>query len=656
MKVDEGKQNSLPPESEGEESRTMSDDFMSLFEEDIDAAGGEWQEDEESRGSVGFTMYDAPTSKDNTVTVLLPANQIESAPSQSLVRIKSKSKERGGDGRQYLGAVVQGPFAEPDGLRADAPLVVTTTVRGASFMPRYHGRVQVEILGEEIEGTLVPPRLRPLPNSPVFVLDEGETREKLKLDGDVMLGLAVGYEEMPVALPSTRKDVFPRHTGILGTTGGGKSTTVSGLIGKLAASQVAVVVLDTEGEYTHISEPTDDPMMLAALSRRGQSPKGVGNVRICHLVGRETTNPGYAEKRAFCLEYSNLSPYAVMEILNLNDAQQERFLKAYDIARRVMMELKIYPSNEEERKALLELDEMERGYPRMTLQHMYDIVRLCADTVAGEQDETPLRSPALRAGRKRVVEIIREAKLPSHIWSWRKVQGSLSRLLRLGIFDNGSVAPPDYAAMTEPGSLTIIDLSDTDSPQVNNLVISEILRGLHEQQDENYKASEKKQEAQSRRADSWEAAFVDDWEAAFDSPTEGGQKEEAQPRRVAVVIEEAHEFLSSDRIRQMPVLFQQVARIARRGRKRWLGLVFVTQLPQHLPDEVLGLINNYVLHKIADANVISRLKRSVGGVDESLWNRLPNLAPGQAIVSAASMARPLLVAIDPTPSKLRMVE
>jgi DNA helicase HerA-like ATPase len=657
MKMDEHKQNILSPEDKGEASRAMTDDFMSLFKEDIDAAGGEWREDEESRGSVGFTMYDAPTSKDNTVTVLLPADQIGSAPSQSLVRIKSRSKERGGDGRQYLGAVVQGPFAEPDGLRADAPLVVTTTVRGASFMPRYHGRVQVEILGEEIDGTLVPPRLRPLPNSPVFVLDQGETQDKLRLGGDVMLGLAVGYEEMPVALPSTRKDVFPRHTGILGTTGGGKSTTVSGLIGKLAASDVAVVVFDTEGEYTHISEPTDDPMMLAALGRRSQSPKGVANVRICHLVGRETTNAAYADKRAFCLQYSNLSPYAVMEILNLNDAQQERFLKAYDIARRVMMELKIYPANAEEHKELLELDEMERGYPRMTLQHMYDIVRLCADTVAGMQEETPLRTPAFREEKNRIAEIIGgKAKLPSNVWSWRKVQGSLSRLLRLGIFDSSSIDPPDYRAMTEPGRVTIIDLSDTDSPQVNNLVISEILRGLHEQQDKNYRAGENAKERQPQRTADREVAADDDWVAVFNETSEGNEKREAQPRRVAVVIEEAHEFLAAERIRQMPVLFQQVARIARRGRKRWLGLVFVTQLPQHLPDEVLGLINNYVLHKIADANVISRLKRSVGGVDEGLWDRLPNLAPGQAIVSAASMSRPLLVAIDPTPSRLRMVE
>jgi DNA helicase HerA-like ATPase len=616
--------NNLTETTGGGESQRMTDDFADLLAEEIDLAGGEFQEDEAFAGAVGRTMYDMPASKDNTVTVLLPAEHISSAASQSLVRIKSRPPDKGGDGRQYLGAVVQGPFAEPDGLRADAPLVVTTTVRGATFMPRYHGRVQVEIIGEEINGTLVPPRFRPLPNSPVFVLDEDETTERLKLGGDVTLGLAVGYDEMLVALPSTRKEVFPRHTGILGTTGGGKSTTVSGLVGKLGKSGVAVVVFDTEGEYTKIMEKAGgDEMkeMLAALERRGIEPEGVENVGIRHLVGRESTNKDYDDNREFSLEYSNISPYAMIEILNLNEAQQDRFDKAYEITRRVLMDLKLL--SEEERAQLLELDELERGFPRMTLQHMYDIVRLCADTVAKEEADTYLRTREFHDNRTRIAQIIKETKLPTDARSWRKVQGSLARLLRLGIFDDTSKGLPNYEEMTQPGRVTVIDLSDTDSPQVNNLVISEILRGLHQQQDKNYRTTEE-----------------------TDAPL----------RRVVVIIEEAHEFLSAERIKQMPVLFQQVARIARRGRKRWLGLMFVTQLPQHLPDEVLGLINNYILHKIADANVISRLKRSVGGVDDGLWNRLPNLAPGQAIVSAASMARPLLVAIDPTPSKLRMVE
>jgi DNA helicase HerA-like ATPase len=149
------------------------------------------------------------------------------------------------------------------------------------------------------------------------------------------------------------------------------------------------------------------------------------------------------------------------------------------------------------------------------------------------------------------------------------------------------------------------------------------LRSVQEQQDKNYAKTEKLQQ---------------------------------QPTPTMVIIEEAHEFLSTERIRQMPMLFQQVARIARRGRKRWLGLTFVTQLPQHLPDEVLGLINNFILHKIADAGVINRLKRSIGGIDEGLWSRLSSLAPGQAIVTMQGMTRPLMVAIDPTPCKLRMID
>ncbi len=106
----------------------------------------------------------------------------------------------------------------------------------------------------------------------------------------------------------------------------------------------------------------------------------------------------------------------------------------------------------------------------------------------------------------------------------------------------------------------------------------------------------------------------------------------------------------------MQSLFQQVARIAKRGRKRWLGLTFVTQLPQHLPEEVLGLLNNFVLHKISDSNVVDRLRRSISGPDKAQWGLLPGLAPGQALVSFSGMTRPLLTAIDPTPCYLRLVD
>jgi hypothetical protein len=89
--------------------------------------------------------------------VVVPKNKTGIIAAQSLVRIDSLSGDRGGDGKRYIGAVVEGPFAEPDGLRGDSPIMVTTTARGGIFMPPYHGRVQIGILGEETpEGNMSP--------------------------------------------------------------------------------------------------------------------------------------------------------------------------------------------------------------------------------------------------------------------------------------------------------------------------------------------------------------------------------------------------------------------------------------------------------------------------------------------------------------------
>ncbi len=609
-------------------SLPLPQEIFEQIEEESARAGGEWSEPAEYDTAVGRTMFDLPSSEDNTVTVLLSKDDIHQAPSQALVRIRSVS-----DSRRYLGIVVAGPFAEPDGLRGDAPIMITTAVRGGIFMPRYHGRIQVELLGEEVDGVLIPPRLRPLPNSPVFVLDTEETSRTLRLDGDIPLGVPVGYEEISAAIPSDKKSVLPRHVGILGTTGGGKSTTVSSLISSFQQSGIATIVIDTEGEYTEIYQSTQDHTMLTALEKRGKQARGVENVSVYHLVGRETTCPERRRTRAFSLQFSQLSPYLVMGMLEMNDAQQQRYQKAYDIAKRILQTMRIFPANDEERKQLFELDEMESGYPKMTVEHMYDVVRACAELAAGEKELDDFAAADYRffsrdfwQRRGEVVAVLkRESKEQfTHPTSWRVIQGRLGQLIRLKIFDNPQAGPLTYKDLTLPGHVSIIDLSDTDSPRINNFVIAEFLRGLLEAQNENYRET-------TAHGDSVQ-------------------------HRTMIIIEEAHEFLSAERIKQMPFLYQQVARIARRGRKRWLGMVFVTQLPQHLPDEVLGLVNNYILHKIGDANVISRLKRSLGVVDDSLWSRLPNLAPGQALVAMSSFARPLLVNIDPTPCKLRMVE
>jgi DNA helicase HerA-like ATPase len=587
------------------------------LDSEIAAAGGELVEPDEYAGSIGRTLFDTPASADGTITILLPAERLKEVTHQSLIRIKST------DQRSYLGVVVSGPFAEPFALRADSPMLKTVAVQGVPMLPKYHGRVQAEILGEEVDGGMVPPRRRPMPNSPVFLLSGKETGRVLRLEGEVRIGIADSHEDVEVRVPA-KKNVWPRHIGYLGTTGGGKSTTVSGQIAQLQAAQFAVILLDTEGEYTSINEATTDKDMLEALKRRGLQPKGIENTHVYHLVGRETRNPDHPNRHQFTLSFSELSPYAVMEILELNDAQQERFWKAYDVTKLVLERLKIFPATTEEAQDLLELDELESGYPRMRLSHLYDVINYITASIA-DAEAGYLESKEFGGkGRETLKQVVDQNKgqLPKNVFSWRAVLGKVGRVKRLKIFDipGGTL---NYAEMLQPGRVSIVDLSDTDSPQINNMVIAQLLRGLQQQQEANYTEASKKNQA---------------------------------PTPTMLFIEEAHEFLSAQRIAQMPVLFQQVARIARRGRKRWLGLAFITQLPQHLPDEVLGLINNWVLHKISDAHVVARLRKSIGGIDDGLWNRLPGLAPGQAVVSFTSMGRALQTAVDPTPCKLLLVD
>jgi DNA helicase HerA-like ATPase len=575
-------------------------------------------------GLVGRTMFDSGQSEDGSVTVLLPKAEIPKVPTQALVRIRSEQ-----DRRSYLGMVVAGPFAEPDGLRADANVIVTTSVRGGIFMPRYHGRVQVELLGEEVDGALVPPRFRPLPNSPVTVLEPSEKLAALRSAGSLQLGLALGDEDVRVGIPAERKSVLPRHTAVLGTTGGGKSTTIGRLLAEAQRADMAVVLLDTEGEYVEIGEETTDPSILAALSRRGLVPAGIPETRLFHLAGTETANPQHPRRIEFGLSFEALSPYTVAEIVDMNEVQTERFMRTIDIGKQLLRELKIFPrkgSATDERR-VLELNEFEEGYPELTLSRVIDLAgAMLAHAQHASLDEVPFhnRELATPEARRALNQLVASAK-PSSPVSWQAVLARLWRLHRLRVFDRREHPALDMGQVLRRGHVSIVDLSGTDSPAVNNLVIADLLRNVHRDQGTRYRR----------------------WEQ---------QGSPGEPRRVLIVIEEAHEFLSTDRIAKMPILFEQVSRIAKRGRKRWLGLAFVTQLPQHLPREVLGLVNNYVLHKINDETVLRSLRHTIPGIDESLWRRLPALAPGQAVVSLTHMTRPLLVAVDPAGCRLRLVE
>src|SRR5439155_3819182 len=136
------------------------------------------------------------------------------------------------------------------------------------------------------------------------------------------------------------------------------------------------ILLDVEGEYVHLNEPTDQAGMPKALAERGLSPAGLkpGSMTVYHLVGRDAANPSHPDLRAFSLQFARLSPHTVLEMIGANDAQQARYWFAYELCKALMRDRGGFreaaadeAGKQKQEKLLLRLGEVERSWPGMTL-------------------------------------------------------------------------------------------------------------------------------------------------------------------------------------------------------------------------------------------------------------------------------------------------
>ncbi len=117
------------------------------------------------------------------------------------------------------------------------------------------------------------------------------------------------------------------------------------------------------------------------------------------------------------------------------------------------------------------------------------------------------------------------------------------------------------------------------------------------------------------------------------------------PRMTLLILEEAHNLAPA---KKEPPTKSGVLRIAREGRKWGIGLVLVTQRPGFVDPDVLSQAATLIALRTTNPEDIASLRRSVESVTSELAERLPDLEPGQAIVSGLAVPErrvPLLARI-----------
>jgi hypothetical protein len=406
--------------------------------------------DEDHPRPVGYVNFDGTTGDNSIVEVQVPFADIGRIQRGLYVLIGLETS-----GEAYLGRITQGPFFTPDAVSKDSAFARTAILMAneVPFMPDFHGICRVELLGRiSLDSySLSGHATRPFPKSQVWIMDPDRIAGLLNLEGNMYVGHLTGYEQIKVHFNSRDKKVLPRNLGIFGTVGSGKTNSAQVLIEEATASGWAVIVLDVEGEYVSMDKPNGEAKqsrrLASAMQRFGVSPMGLDALQVFRCPGTESK---CKEAKEFCLHFGNLSPYALCEIMGLNEAQELRFLELYD-------------------DVTGELAGKRKAGP-LPRRSKWD--RL-SEPIVGV-DPFPELSLDLLAERLR--DRIGNTKGADRA-SWRKVQQLVVKLQRYKIFDSVKYAL-EVRDILKPGLLSVFDLNDSTNVRANNIVIAEILRSI----------------------------------------------------------------------------------------------------------------------------------------------------------------------------------
>jgi len=506
---------------------------------------------------LGHVEWDGPDATSERVLLRAPLRNRRLLARNQYVRIQDQEGARSG----FLGRIVTGPFFHRYGM---TPLTPPTEGTSAQSFLLAH----LEIQGELVDGLQRDTNSRPAPGSSVFALSAPEVAAVHGFQGDMLLGSVSGQDDLWVGLQSTNKAVLPRNLGIFGTVGSGKSNTAQVVIEEAARHGWAVIVLDVEGEYTEMDQPSNEAAMVERLATYGRQPEGLADFSVFYPASCTSDRAG---AEPFTLRLADFDTSVIGEILQVSAAERNALMDCVEF-----------------------LQQRARGKTSTSDREGYEAL---LDTSPQARLAFTLRSLRERAAER--------STRSTDFFDYLGVSAKLTWLLHSEAFDLVDLPPLDPGRMMAPGRVSILDVSVANDV-VKNMVTADLLRKTFAQK--------------LSRPDS--------------PPT-------------LVIIEEAHSFISRERVQTMQATLHMLRNITRRGRKRWLAMAFVSQQPGHLPPEIFELCNTRLVHTLRSAHNLDALMATAGDVGRDLWARCPLLGQGQAVLSSPQLNRSVVLSVRP---------
>jgi uncharacterized protein len=116
---------------------------------------------------------------------------------------------------------------------------------------------------------------------------------------------------------------------------------------------------------------------------------------------------------------------------------------------------------------------------------------------------------------------------------------------------------------------------------------------------------------------------------------------------ILLVFEEAHKYVPNSDLLKFRSSKKSIERIAKEGRKYGVTLLLSSQRPSELSETIFSQCNNFIAMRLTNPNDQTYVKKLLPDTLGNLIDKLPSLKAGEALLIGESVVIPSLVQIDP---------